>query len=127
MLYVLLKKETNKTLFKNNYLKEKDFQADYIKYLKSEGYRVYKIPDAWYSLKPFDIFAVKDWKAYAIELKHWVVDEYYKIYKMLRPNQVGWLSNFQEHWGVSKVVWRDSKKKKIFEYDFKYQKYQWEL
>ena len=114
-------------MFKERYLKEKDFQADYIKYLKSEWYRVYKIPDAWYSLKPFDIFAVKDWKAIAIELKYWVVDEYYKIYKMLRPNQVGWLLHFQEHWGESKIVWWDSKKQKMFEYGFKYQQYQGEL
>ena len=109
------------------YKNEKEFQAAMIKQLKDGGYWVYKFPDIGYTLKPFDLIALKDGKATAIELKYWRVDTYDKIYKMLRPNQVGWLLHFQEHWGESKIVWWDSKKQKIFEYGFKYQQYQGEL
>lgn len=113
--------------FKTNYKSEKDFQKDYIHFLKWCWYWVYKLPDIGFSLKPFDIVAVKNWKAYAIELKYWEVWDYEKIYKMLRPNQVGWLLHFQEHWGISKVVWFDKKSWLVYEYPFKYIDYQWAL
>ncbi|MBO7693957.1 MAG: hypothetical protein J6T10_15160 [Methanobrevibacter sp.] len=46
--------------FKNSYKSEKDFQTDYIKWLKENGFWVYKLPDIGYTLKPFDIIAVRD-------------------------------------------------------------------
>lgn len=109
--------------FKN----EKEFQSQLIKELKEWWYRVYKFPDIWYTLKPFDLIAVKDWKPIAIELKYWRVDTYEKIYKMLRPNQVGWLLHFQQHWGISLVMWRDKKTNKEYSYPFKYMEYEWVL
>lgn len=112
-----------KTFYKN----EKQFQPDYIKLLKEEWYRVYKLPDVWYLLKPFDIFAVKDWVPYWIELKAGRVDTYDRIYRLLRPNQIGWLLHMQEHWGKSLIVWRDTKENKIYSYDFILQKSKWAL
>ena len=109
------------------YKNEKEFQKDYVRELKDEWYWVYKLPDIWYTLKPFDIVAVKDGIVYWIELKYWNVDEYDKIYKMLRPNQVGWLKHLQEHWGKSLIVWRDKKTEQVFQYDFIYKKYEWQL
>ena len=109
------------------YKNEKDFQSAYIKYLKENWYRVYKLPDIGYTLKPFDIVALKDWKATAIELKYGRVDTYDKIYKMLRPNQVGWLLHFQEHWWESLVIGWDKADKQIYEYKFKYKQYEWVL
>jgi hypothetical protein len=46
---------------------------------------------------------------------------------MLRPNQVGWLQHFKEHWGTSKIVWRDKKDNKYYEYDFNLIEYTWVL
>lgn len=113
--------------FKHNYINEKDFQKDYIKYLKEEWYWVYKFPDIGYTLKPFDIIALKDGKTIAIELKYWRVNEYNRIYKMLRPNQVGWLHHFQEHWGSSAIIGRDKTDKQIYCYKFKLKDYEWAL
>ena len=109
------------------YKNEKEFQAAYIKQLKEDWYRVYKLPDIGYTLKPFDIVALKDGKALAIELKYGNVSTYDKIYKMLRPNQVWWLLHFQEHWGNSKVIGWDKKENKMYEYIFKYKEYIWAL
>ena len=109
--------------FKN----EKEFQSEYIKTLKDDWYWVYKLPDIGYTLKPFDIVALKDWKFVAIELKYGRVNTYDKIYKMLRPNQVGWLLHVMEHWGISFVVGRDKKENKLYEYIFKYKQYEWAL
>lgn len=113
--------------FKDNYSNEKDFQKDYIKFLKDDWYRVYKLPDIGYTLKPFDIIAVKDWKPLAIELKYWRLDTYDKIYKMLRPNQVWWLHHFQEHWGSSAIIWFDKQTKQVYCYKFKLKDYEWAL
>lgn len=113
--------------FKSSYKNEKDFQADYIKMLKDDWYWVYKLPDIGYTLKPFDIVALKNWRFIAIELKYWNVDTYDKIYKMLRPNQVGGLLHVQEHWCTSMIVWRDKKDNKIYKYNFKYKEYEWAL
>jgi hypothetical protein len=55
------------------------------------------------------------------------VDTYDKIYKMLRPNQVGWLLHFQEHWGVSLIVGWDKKNNDVYSYPFKYKEYEWAL
>ena len=109
--------------FKN----EKDFQKHYVNELRNEWYWVYKLPDIGYTLKPFDIVAVKEWVVYWIELKYWNVDTYDKIYKMLRPNQVGWLKHLQEHWWKSLIVGRDKKSNSIFQYDFIYKQYEWVL
>lgn len=109
------------------YKNEKEFQAAMIKDLKDGGYWVYKFPDIGYTLKPFDLIALKDGKATAIELKYWRVDTYDKIYKMLRPNQVGWLLHFQEHWGVSLISGWDKKENKVYTYTFKYKDYEWAL
>ena len=109
------------------YKNEKEFQADIIKGLKADGYWVYKFPDIGYTLKPFDLIALKDGKAVAIELKYWRVDTYDKIYKMLRPNQVGWLLHFQEHWWTSIISGWDKKENKVYTYTFKYKEYEWAL
>ena len=114
--------------FKNSYKSEKDFQTDYIKWLKENGFWVYKLPDIWFTLKPFDIIAVRDWEASAIELKYWRVDTYDKIYKMLRPNQIGWLLHFKEHWGNSLIVWWDTKENDTYLHEFIYfDDYEWAL
>jgi len=113
--------------FKDNYKNEKDFQADYIKALKEDWYWVYKLPDIGYTLKPFDIVALKDWKFTAIELKYGNVNEYDKIYRMLRPNQVWGLLHVQEHWGISIIAGWDKKENKMYEYIFKYKEYIWAL
>ena len=113
--------------FKSSYKNEKDFQSDYIKSLKEDWMWLYKLPDTSFTLKPCDIIWCKDWKFIAIELKYGRLNTYDRIYKMLRPNQVWWLLHIQEHWGVSKIIWRDNKDNKIYEYDFKYQDYDGEL
>lgn len=110
-----------------SYSNEKAFQTAYIKYLKENGYWVYKLPDVGYTLKPFDIVALKDGKALAIELKYGIVDTYDKIYKMLRPNQVWWLLHFQQHWGTSAIIGWDKAQKQIYCYNFKYKDYEWVL
>lgn len=109
------------------YKNEKEFQSDYIKQLKEDGYWVYKFPDIGYTLKPFDLIAIKPGEILTIELKYGRVDTYDKIYKMLRPNQVGWLLHTQEHWCTSMIVWRDKKDNKIYKYNFKYKEYEWAL
>lgn len=109
------------------YKNEKEFQSDYIKQLKDDGYWVYKFPDIGYTLKPFDLIAIKPGEVLTIELKYGRVDTYDKIYKMLRPNQVGWLLHTQEHWCTSMIVWRDKKDNKIYKYIFKYKEYEWAL
>lgn len=109
------------------YKNEKEFQTDYIKQLKEDGYWVYKFPDIGYTLKPFDLIAIKPGEILTIELKYGRVDTYDKIYKMLRPNQVGWLLHTQEHWCTSMIVWRDKKDNKIYKYNFKYKEYEWAL
>lgn len=109
------------------YKNEKEFQSDYIKRLKEDGYWVYKFPDIGYTLKPFDLIAIKPGEVLTIELKYGRVDTYDKIYKMLRPNQVGWLLHTQEHWCTSMIVWRDKKDNKIYKYNFKYKDYEWAL
>ena len=113
--------------FQRNFKNEKDFQREYFKRLKEDWYRVYKLPDVGYNLKPCDIVALKDWEFIGIELKYWIVNEYDRIYRMLRPNQVWWLLHIQQHWGTSLVVWRDSKENKMYEYQFKYKQYEWAL
>jgi hypothetical protein len=55
------------------------------------------------------------------------VDTYDKIYKMLRPNQVGWLLHFQEHGWVSLISGWDKKENKVYTYIFKYKEYEWAL
>lgn len=109
------------------YKNEKEFQSDYIKQLKEDGYWVYKFPDIGYTLKPFDLIAIKPGEVLTIELKYGRVDTYDKIYKMLRPNQVGWLLHTQEHWCTSMIVWRDKKDNKVYKYNFKYKEYEWAL
>ena len=42
------------------YKNEKEFQSDYIKQLKENGYWVYKFPDIGYTLKPV-IDAMQKW------------------------------------------------------------------
>lgn len=113
--------------FKSKYKNEKDFQKDYMKYLKEEWLWVYKLPDVWYALKPCDIIWCVNGKFIWIELKYGRVDTYDKIYKMLRPNQVWWLSNIQKNGWESYVVWWDNKDNKMYKYTFKYQKYEWAL
>ena len=110
-----------------SYKNEKEFQTAYIKYLKEDWYRVYKLPDIGYTLKPFDIIAIKPGEIKCIELKYGDVNTYDKIYKKLRPNQVWGLLNTQEHWCNSIIVWRDKNDKQIYEYKFKYKKYEWVL
>lgn len=112
---------------KEYYKNEKAFQADYIKAMREDGWWVYKLPDVSYTLKPFDMICMKDGVCVAIELKYGRVDTYERIYKMLRPNQVGWLQHFQEHWWISKIVWRDKKDNKSYEYDFTLIQYTWVL
>ena len=112
---------------KEYYKNEKAFQADYIKAMREDGWWVYKLPDVSYTLKPFDMICIKDGVSVAIELKYGRVDTYERIYKMLRPNQVGWLQHFKEHWGTSKIVWRDKKDNKSYEYDFNLIEYTWVL
>lgn len=109
------------------YKNEKEFQTDYIKQLKEDGYWVYKFPDIGYTLKPFDLIAIKPGEVLTIELKYGRVDTYDKIYKMLRPNQVGWLLHFQEHWGISLIVGWDKKNNDVYSYPFKYKDYEWAL
>ena len=109
------------------YKNEKEFQSDSIKQLKEDGYWVYKLPDIGYTLKPFDLIAIKPGEILTIELKYGRVDTYDKIYKMLRPNQVGWLLHTQEHWCTSMIVWRDKKDNKIYKYNFIYKEYEWAL
>jgi hypothetical protein len=46
---------------------------------------------------------------------------------MLRPNQVGWLLHFQEHWGISLIVGWDKKESKVYSYTFTYKEYEWTL
>ena len=111
------------SVFKN----EKEFQSAFIKDLKEDGYWVYKFPDIGYTLKPFDLIALKDGKITAIELKYGSVNTYDKIYKMLRPNQVGGLLHFQEHWGISLIVGWDKKESKVYSYTFTYKEYEWAL
>jgi len=106
---------------------EKEFQAYVVKDLKDNWYWVYKLPDIGYTLKPFDIIALKDWKATAIELKYGRVNTYERIYKMLRPNQVWWLLHFQEHWWIPLIIGWDKKENKSYTYIFKYQNYEWAL
>ena len=119
--------DEKQNMFQPSYKNEKWFQTDYIKYLKDEWYWVYKFPDVWFTLKPFDIIAIRPWEVKCIELKYGRVDTYDKIYKMLRPNQVWWLLHTQEHWCDCYVVWWDKKENKIYEYKFKYKKYEWAL
>lgn len=110
-----------------NYKNEKEFQTAYIKYLKENWYRVYKLPDIGYTLKPFDIIAIKPGEIQTIELKYGDVNTYDKIYKKLRPNQVGWLLNTQEHWCNALIVGWDKGDKQIYTYKFKYKEYEWVL
>ena len=119
--------EKLKNAFKPSYKNEKEFQTDFIKYMKSIWYWVYKFPDVGFTLKPFDIIALIWGKAMAIELKYGRVDTYDKIYKMLRPNQVGWLNHFQEHGWTSWIVGWDKKENYMYVYSFKYKKYEWAL
>lgn len=109
------------------YKNEKEFQKAYIEQLRWDGYWVYKFPDIGYTLKPFDLIAIKPGEILTIELKYGRVDTYDKIYKMLRPNQVGWLLHTQEHWCTSMIVWRDKKDNKIYSYPFTYKEYEWAL
>lgn len=103
---------------KTTYKSEKDFQTDYLRNLRDEWYRVYKLPDVWFELKPFDAVAIKDWVSHWIELKYWKVDTYEKIYNMLRPNQIWWLYNFQQHGWHSRIIWRDNWQNKIYKYKY---------
>ena len=100
-------------------MKEKEFTKEYLKKLKNKWYWCFKIPDVWYTLKPCDIVAWKDWKLYWIEIKVWRVNTYERIYKKLRPNQVGSLYKIQQAWWKSLLVWYDTKDKKEYEYEFK--------
>ena len=109
------------------YKNEKEFQKAYIEQLRENGYWVYKFPDIGYTLKPFDLIAIKPWEVLTIELKYGRVDTYDKIYKMLRPNQVGWLLHTQEHWCTSMIIGWDKKENKMYEYIFKYKDYEWAL
>lgn len=118
---------TAEELISWTYNNEKEFQSAYVKYLRNSWYWVYKLPDIGYTLKPFDIVALRNGSALAVELKYGNVDTYDKIYKMLRPNQVWWLLHFQQQWWMSVIVWWDKKTKQIYSYIFKYKQYEWHL
>lgn len=117
---MLKKQDSYKFTFKKKYDSERAFQSDFLKSLRLKWYRARKFSDTWYELKPFDIVAVWDWVPMAIELKYWKVNSYELIYKMLRPNQIGWLKHFQDAWWKSYIVWRDKFEWKIYSYEYKY-------
>lgn len=100
---------------------EKQFQSKEMQLLRTSGYRCYKIPDDAMGFKPFDIIAVKDSTPIAIELK--VRDKkkpltYEWAYKLLRPNQVGSLELFRQHWWVSLIIVRDNVREEAFTFPF---------
>lgn len=102
------------------YKNERQFVTAYLKEMKNNGERVYKLPDSWFSLKPFDAISIELWVPFAMEFKYWDVSTYDKIYKMLRPNQIWWLKRFQDAWGKSFVIWWDVKEEKTYTYPFEY-------
>lgn len=93
-------------------MSEKKYQTGYMRELRDNWYRCYKIPDDAMWFKPFDIVAVKDWEPIAIELKVSNLKKkitYEQAYNLLRPNQVGSLYKFQEQWWTSIIsVWENN-------------------
>ncbi len=83
-----------------------------------QGNWVYKIPDIWRSLKPFDIVCCRNWKFVAIEVKKVLrkkeVEESIIIErskKLLEPHQVVALKKISSSWWEAYlVVYEQSKR-----------------
>lgn len=103
------------------YNSEREFVTAYLKDMKENGEWVYKLPDLWFTLKPFDVISIKEWVPYAIEFKYGNVNTYEKIYKMLRPNQIWWLKKFQDAGWKSMVIGWDTKEEKIYSYEYNFE------
>lgn len=87
-------------LFKN----EKDFTADFWRYVKHEWGFWHKLSDMDNWLKPFDAIVVLD-HTYFVEFK--MGDEKWKTdaYKKLRPNQIAGLRKVAENGGHAFVIY----------------------
>ena len=103
------------------YKNEREFTTAYLKDVKEKWGWWYKLPDWWFTLKPFDAITVELWVPFAIEFKYGRVNTYKKIYNMLRPNQIWWLKKFQDSGWQSFIIWWDTKDDKMYIYPFEYQ------